>query len=99
MKRESLLVIVGVVAGLIVTGSVRPASADTRARELVRMEVDGDPEVPTGTVRGPAQGKLRESDDLCGPRARVVRERRASGWRLQLWHVVRTMTWIRRSLS
>jgi len=99
MKRGILLAIVGAVSWVTVMGYVPPASADTRARELQRMEVDGDPDIPTVTIAGPAQDQAPEGEDLRRPRVRVVREYRAMGWRLQLWNLAKRMTWIRRSLT
>jgi hypothetical protein len=62
MKRGVLLVISGAVTGLVLSSYVPPVSADVHVRELRRMEVDGDPNVPTGTIPGPALGQAPEND-------------------------------------
>jgi hypothetical protein len=110
-KWDALFVIVCIVAGLIVTGYVRPATADTRTRELVRMEVDGDPNVPSGTITERAQGQTPDGCDIRSPLARsafcdqglreegachLVPKLRALERRLHLWNLARNMTWILR---
>jgi hypothetical protein len=98
VKWQALLAIVGI-AGLIAIGYVPPASADTRTRELVLMEVDGDPDIPSGTMREPAQGQAPDPCERRSPLARraaydqslrvegtshLVPGLRALEWRLRL---------------